>query len=198
VVEAPRVGSVLTTDRWGVGLRAARQVQTLAHARRLRDAPFTIEFERSVAVAWNVREREPRDLRQAVRFVRAAWINETPIRLTEGFESVGPDGNPRFHPEAERFIFGPPDDLEDDEPGAAIRYRLTPFRATLDTFENGDDKMRHQANLIRRVTAGEMLPGAAAIAEGVPAWAAKDVAEHALRAFLACMTDVVVREAPRN
>lgn len=112
--------------------------------------------------------------------------------MTLGAHSVGDDGNPRFAPETDAYIFGRPDALEHDEPGAIIRYRLLPFRATLAIFTRGDEKMRHQAAIVRRVTAGEQGPMDAAMAEGVPSWCAKDVAEQTLRLFLTIMSEVAV------
>lgn len=169
--------------------------RTVADARRRRETPYQAEHERSTRRAWDAKSRAPRDLRHAVRLVRAAWINETPVNLTEGPDSVGPDGNPRLTPEATRFIFDGPDQVEPGEPGDPLRFRVTPFRATLAAFERGGQKAQHQAAIVRRVTSGEQLPGSAAMGEGVPEWCAKDVAETALLAFLSSMSDVVVAEA---
>lgn len=164
--------------------------RSIAAARRARESPYQADHDTSVATAWDARRRTPRDLRHAVRLVRAAWIAETPLELHE--REPGDDGNPRLTVSAERFIFGPAGQVERPQPEDRVAYRLTPFRATLDTFRQGDERQRAQAAIVASVTAGERLPGEAAMREGVPAWAAKDVAEIALRSFLASMSDVVV------
>jgi hypothetical protein len=166
--------------------------RAVATARRRRELPYSEAHQRSVRAAWDGRWRRPRDLRHAVRLVRAAWIAETPVALHDG--AIGEDGNPRLTAEAWRFVFGSPGQIERPDPGDRVAFRLTPFRATLYTFRGGDPKQQAQARIVTAVTAGEMNPGAAAAGEGVPLWCAKDVAEQALRAFLASMSDVVVVE----
>jgi hypothetical protein len=161
-------------------------------ARRARELPYATAHRRSVARAWDARRRQSRDLRHAVYLVRSAWIAETPVQLHE--HAVGDDGNPRFAAGAYRFVFGSPGEIERPEPEDRVAYRLTPFRATLAAFAHGDEKQQEQAKIVRQVTAGERHPAEAAIAIGVPPWCAKDVAEQALRTFLASMSDVVVVE----
>jgi hypothetical protein len=162
----------------------------VAAARRQRELPYSVEHQASRHRSWDARRRKPRDLRHAVRLVRAAWIAETPVQLHE--RVVGDDGNPRLTSEAWRFVFGSPELVEAPDPSDRVAFRSTPFRATLAAFRRGDEKQRAQAEIIHAVTAGEQTPGEAAAAQGVPWWCAKDVAEAALRAFLAQMTDVVV------
>lgn len=166
------------------------RTQSVAAARRARDLPYAEAHAASRAVAWDAHRRTPRDLRHAVRLARAAWISETPVQLHEG--EIGDDGNPRLTAETERFVFGSPGEIEKPDPSDRVAYRLTPFRATLATFRQGDDRQRAQAEIVARVTAGEQRPAEAAVTIGVPQWCAKDVAEQALRSFLASMSDVVV------
>lgn len=165
------------------------QRRTVVAARQHRDLPYADAHAASRAAAWDVRRRAPRDLRQAVRYVRAAWIAETPVQLHDG--EIGDDGKPRFAGDAYRFVFGAPDEIERESNGR-LGYRWTPFRATLATFRQGDDRQRAQAAIVASVTAGEQGPGEAAANLGVPRWCAKLVAFDALTSFLGSMTDVVV------
>lgn len=165
-----------------------------ADALAARDAPFAAEHRASMAIAWDARRRTPRDLREAVHYARQAWRAEIPPRMSQGPAAIADDGAIRMDPEAEHFVFDPADRLEEDDDRQFIGFRVTPFRATLAAFERGDEKLRRQAAIVRKVAAGER-PVAAAIAEGVPLWAAGDVAELALRAVLGQLTDVVVSPA---
>jgi hypothetical protein len=79
-----------------------------------------------------------------------------------------------------------------------VGYYHTPFRATLANMGRGDECSRKRAAVVSHVSIGSQGPVEAAMAEGVPAWCAKTVAEDALRSFLRSMTDLrlhVQREA---
>lgn len=170
-----------------------RQSQAQLDALAARDAPYAAEHRASVAIAWGPRQM-PRNLREAVHYARRAWAAEIPDWMSEGSDDIGPDGNPRMAPPAEAFVFGSADQVEHVEKGdrPLIQYRITPFRATLRAFEVAkDEKLNRQAAIVRAVCRGER-PVAAAIAEGIPLWAAADIAELALRSLLEQTSDLVV------
>lgn len=107
----------------------------------------------------------------------------------------------RFHPDN---VFGDLSDggrnhephcpaHQDNQP--LISYYATPFRATLDGMERGPEPEAKRAAIIRHITFGSQGPQEAAIAEGVPLWCAKTVAEDAIRSFLRRLSDVRVDAA---
>lgn len=160
-------------------------------ARRLREHPYETAHRRSIGEQWDASKRIPRDLGAAVHQARVAWASEIPRALTEGPASVGDDGNPKFTVVATQFIFGSPNHVEaTDDP--LLGFRTTPFRAALASFASGDEGMQKRGEIVRRITAGGQSAAQAAIAEGVPSWCAKIVAEDALRSVLGRVSDLVV------
>lgn len=167
--------------------------QANAEALARRSTPYTEAHRGSLAFAWDWQKREPSTLRDAVRYVRKAYEDEVPRRMTEGPDSIGDDGTPRFSSQAEGYIFGSPTRTDaGHDPDALVSYYQTPFRATLATMERGPEPESRRAAIVRHVTIGSQGPQEAAIAEGVPAWCAKTVAEDALRSFIRRLSDVRV------
>lgn len=160
-------------------------------ARLRREAPYADVHGRSIGEAWDASKRIPRDLREAVHQARVAWASEIPRALTEGPASVGDDGNPRFTADATTFIFGSPHHVEPTD-STIVGFRTTPFRSTIASMLTGDESSRKRAAIVGRITAGGMQPLQAAVAEGVPSWCAKTVAEDALRSVLGRVSDLVV------
>lgn len=178
------------SDRTGLS-----DAQSNANAMARREFPHTKAHRGSVSFAWDWQKREPRDLRDAVRIVRKAYEDEVPRRMTEGPDSIGDDGTPRFSSQAEGYIFGSPsrtDAGHDTEDRPLVSYYQTPFRATLAHMEHGPEPESRRAAIVRHVTIGSQGPQEAAIAEGVPVWCAKTVAEDAIRSFIRRLSDVRV------
>lgn len=181
--------------------------QANAEALARRSAPHTEASGESFRVRWDWHRREPADLREAVRLARRAYADEVPDKLHNGRNSGTPalaeDGSPRMTAKAEGYIFGPPgadDAARDPETGQRdlVGYHYTPFRATLERMEHGDEPSRKRAAIVTHVTMGSQGPMQAAIAEGVPSWCAKVVAEDALRSFLRSMTDLRLHLPPEG
>lgn len=175
--------------------RGLSDAQANAEALARRGAPFSAPSEASFRVAWDYRQREPADLREAVRAVRAAYADEVPTKLHEGCDSIGEGGTPKMTPRAEGYLFGSPgsdDAARNPETGErdAVGYFHSPFRARLDEMTRGDEASRKRAAIVAHITIGSQGPVTAAIAEGVPSWCAKLVAEDAIRAFLRRLTDI--------
>lgn len=168
--------------------------QANAEALARRSTPYTEAHQGSLTIAWDWQKREPRDLRECVRTIRKAYADEVPYRLTEGPDSIGDDGTPRFSSQAEGYIFGSPTrtDAGHDPDKPIVSYYQTPFRATLATMERGTEPEAKRAAIVRHVTLGSQGPQEAAIAEGVPAWCAKTIAEDAIRSFIRRLTDIRV------
>ena len=143
--------------------------QANAEALARRDGPYAAENRLTVRRHFDWRNREPRDLREAVRLVRCAYSDEVPSQMAEGSDTYYPDGSPRFAPEAEVYIFE----------GSA-----GPFGRLLAHLERGSEHERKRAAIVRHVTIGSQSPWQSAVAEGVPSWCALLVAEDALRGFL--------------
>ncbi len=160
-----------------------------AEALARRDSSYSGASSVSFSVAWNFRNREPRDLREAVRMVRQAYSDEVPTRLHEGFDSIGEGGTPKMDVRAEAYLFGR-DDAGHERPdpvAPALDYYRTPFRAALHLM--GKTKRGY---IVRHVALGSMGPQEAAIREGVPYEFAKLVAWDVLCGFLRSMSDVKV------
>jgi hypothetical protein len=171
--------------------------QANAEALARRSAPYSAASDMSARIAWDWRKRQPKGLREAVHFVRNAYANEVPPKLHDGPDAIGPDGTPRMTARAEGYIFGSPssDDAgRDAETGErdAIGYYHAPFRARLDEMTRGDEQARKRAAIVSHIAIGGQEAWDAAIAEGVPSWCARLVAEDALRAFLHSMSDIRV------
>lgn len=151
--------------------------QANADALARRDVPYGRENRATVARAFDWRNREPRDLREAVRLVRAAYADEIPQRMVEGSDTYNLDGSPRFAAEAAAYIFDG-------------RATGEPFRSLLAVMEAGAEPERRRAAIVRHVTIGSQGPKEAAIAEDVPAWCAGLVAEDTLRGFLRSLSAI--------
>jgi len=143
--------------------------QANAEALARRDGPYAAENRLTTRRAFDWRNREPRDLREAVRLVRAAYSDEIPGRMAEGSDTYNLDGSPRFAPETAAYIFE----------GSA-----GPFGRLLAHLERGSEHERKRAAIVRHVTIGSQSPWTAAVAEAVPGWCALLVAEDELRGFL--------------
>lgn len=164
-----------------------------------RDTPYTEASGHSVSVRWDWRKREPEDLREAVRQVRAAYADEVPMRLHEGYDSIGEGGTPKMDARAEGYIFGNDNaghERPDPETGErpALDYYRTPFRAALAHWQHRDPQL---AAFVSHVALGGQSPIEAAMTEGAPRWCARDAAEGGLRRFLRSLSDVKV-DAPKR
>ncbi len=164
-----------------------------------RDRPYTSASEMSFTVAFDYHNREPKDLREATRMVRAAYADEVPMRLHEGPDSIGEGGTPKMDARAEGYLFGHdqagherPDPETGERP--AMDYYRTPFRAALDHWQHKDPQL---AAFVSHVALGGQGPIQAAMTEGAPRWCARDAAEGALRRFLRSLSDVKVDVAKR-
>lgn len=171
--------------------------QANADALYRRDHTFTEPSADSFRVAWDWRKRQPKELREAVRMVRAAYSADVPTKLHDGPDAIGVDGTPRMTARAEGYIFGSGE--ADDAPRDAetgqrdpIGYYRNPFRARLSAMERGSERERFQAHIVAHVAIGGMTPQEAAIAMGIPSCVARDVAEPALFFFLHSMSDLRV------
>jgi len=164
------------------------EAQSKANAEALdrRERTYSDASGVSFRLNWDWHNREPRDLREAVRMVRAAYHDEVPAKLHN--QDIADDGTPKMTPQAEGYIFGSPTSGHDPEKPALDFYR-TPFRAALSNLERHN---AHRGAIVRHVTIGSTSPSEAAMREGVPAWCAKEVAESTLRAFLRNLSDVKV------
>jgi hypothetical protein len=165
--------------------------QANAEALARRGLPYSAASGASFSVQWNWHRREPRDLREAVRMVRKAYADEVPTKLHDGPDAIGPDGTPRMTARAEGYIFGSP--TADDTPkgeDALVGYYLAPFKATMHRMIAGNEQDRRYAAIVSHITIGDQGGVEAAIALGVPRWCAYLVAEHAVREFLRCLSDL--------
>lgn len=167
--------------------------QSKANAEALvrRGAPYTAASDASVRIAWDWRQREPKDLREAVRLVRKAYADEVPDKLHDGPDAIGEGGTPRMTARAEGYIFGSATASDarplDDE---LVSYYHTPFRAALCRLQHGSAPEQRRGRIVSHVTIGQMGPVEAAIAEKAHPFDAKLVAFDALRSFLHGMTDM--------
>jgi hypothetical protein len=173
------------------------EAQANADALIRRGTPHAAEHRASVSVVWDWQRRAPRNLREAVRFIRQAYADEVPRRMTEGPDSIGEDGTPRFAPQAEAYIFGS-GEATTGTSGEVVAFYRTPFRATLAHMEQGQEPEQKRAAIVRHVTIGSRGPKEAAIAEGVPEWCAGTVAEDAVRGFIARLSDVRIDTRTTN
>lgn len=175
------------------------EAQSNAEALARRSSPYTLPHETSVRLAWGG-TRDPDNLREAVRRVRRMYADEVPDRLHEA--ALGDDGTPRMTARAVGYIMG---DHRGDDAGTdpetgqrdLLGYYHAPFRAALANLEHGSESERKRAAIVSHITIGSQGPREAAIAEGVPSWCAKDVAELVLRGFLRSVSDVRVH-APQG
>ena len=164
------------------------EAQINAEALAHRDAPYTAASQVSFTIAWDYQRREPADLREATRMVRRAYTDELPIKLHEGPDKIGEGGTPKMTARAEGYIFGSAQGSDDAD--SAVSHYHAPFRACLDGMAHGDESSRKRAAIVSHVTIGSQGPQDAAVAEGVPSWCAKLVAEDALRSFLRNLSDL--------
>jgi hypothetical protein len=172
------------------------EAQANAEALTRRGLPYSSASETSFTLKWDWHRREPKDLREAVRQVRAAFANEVPAKLHEGPDSIGEGGTPRMTPQAEGYIFGSPQSSDRSDPDQLVSYFRSPFRAALANMsQSSAESERRRAAIVSHVTLGSRGPKEAAIEEGVPSWCAPLVAEDALRSFLRSLTDLKLHVA---
>jgi hypothetical protein len=88
--------------------------QANAEALARRSAPYSAASDMSARIAWDYRNREPADLREAVYMVQKAYADEVPDKLHDGPDAIGEGGTPRMTARAEGYIFGSGD--SDDAP----------------------------------------------------------------------------------
>lgn len=192
------------------------EAQSNAEALYRRDHTYTEASAGSFRVAWDWHNRQPDDLRDAVRMVRRAYADEVPGKLHEGYDSIGEGGTPKMAGTFLAYLEHPAS--TDDPPirclcdraagehhagdcpahprnRPLISYLRYPFRALLDGWSRGGEGQRKRAAIVAHVAIGRTGPRAAAIAEGVPEWCARVVAEDALRSFLRSLSDVRVNAA---
>ena len=186
-----------------MSITSKSEAQANAEALHRRSAPYTDAQRASVRVQWDIRNREPQTLRDAVRAVRRAYSDEVPTKLHEGPDSIGEGGTPKMTPRAEGYLFGDPradDAARDPETGERdlVGYHHAPFRARLADMEQGNLTDRKRAAIVRHVAIGSRNPADSAQAEGVPLWCAKVVAEDALRVFLRGLSDLRVHAPLEN
>jgi hypothetical protein len=163
------------------------QLDALAVAKG-RSSPYEAENAQSIAAAWDVSRRQPRDLREAAHYIRRAYADEVPARLHE--RELAPDGTPRMTAKAVGYIFGAATYTARPDNEGSVSFYATPFRATLASIEAGDAKAQDVAAIVRHVAIGGDSPVEAAIKVGIPyAWAAV-VAEIALRTFLRMLSSL--------
>ena len=175
--------------------RGISEAQSNALALERRSAPYSASSGQSFTVAWNYHNREPKDLREAVRMVRAAYADEVPARLHN--RDLADDGTPHMTPQAEGYIFGSDTAGEarkvEGEPLPALDYYRTPCRAAIANLRR---KSPPRAELVHKVAVGEVRPidsaVQAAIDVGVPRWCAYQVAERTIVDFLRDLTDIKV------
>jgi hypothetical protein len=168
-----------------------------------RDRTYSTAHQMSVTVSQDYRKRQPRDLREAVKMCRALYADEVPTKLHSGTE-LADDGTPAMTNRATSYIFGNPSQTDAGRnDGEFLSYYVAPFRATLAGMQGGHDCDRscpapdhRRAAIVSHITVGSQGPQEAAIAEGVPLWAAKTVAEDAIRSFLRRLSDVRVDTRP--
>jgi hypothetical protein len=178
-----------------VSRRHISEPQANAEALARRGSPYATEHGTSAYRQADYRRRLPRNLREAVRAVRAAYADEVPTKLHEGPDSIGEDGTPKMTARATGYIFGNPQASDGDEP---VTWYHSPFRATLSMMANGDESRRRHAAIVSHVTIGGQSPVEAAMAEGVPSWCAGLVGEFALTAFLNSLSGMKVTVPARE
>jgi len=164
------------------------EAQANAEALARRGRSYSEASGQSFRVRWDWHNREPKDLRECVRMVRAAYADEVPLRMHN--QDIAEDGTPKMTPQAEGYIFGSPvagDSAKGDDP--LVDYYRAPFRAALETLDRVNAK---HAAVVSHVTVGSQSPIQAAVSEGVPPWCAGIVVEHVLRSFLRNLTDIKV------
>src|SRR3954465_4000340 len=86
--------------------RGLSDSQANAEALSRRETTYTLASEASVKAVWDFHHREPRGLTEAVNMIRTAYSDEVPMRLHEGYHSIGEGGTPKRDARAEGYIFG--------------------------------------------------------------------------------------------
>jgi hypothetical protein len=177
--------------------RGISDAQANAEALARRETPHLEASKASIAVAWDFRERQPSNLREAVHFVRVAYADEVPAKLHDGPDAIGEGGTPRMSARAEGYLFGRADASDgrrDPVTGELelVSFYHAPFRATLDRLSRGNATDRRIARIVAHITIGQRAPIDAATEEGAHRLDALLVAETALRAFLRQLTDVKI------
>lgn len=171
--------------------REPSESQANADALARREHTYSEASGVSFRVTWDYHNRIPTTLHEAVKMVRQAYADEVPTKLHEGADSIGEGGTPQMHP---RFVAYLDDDDEAgmERNGEALDYMKTPFRGTLAAYET------NRARVVASVAIGSMGPIQAVLAEGVPPWCARMVAEDTLFGFLRNLSDLKVAVAKRQ
>lgn len=175
--------------------REPSESQSNAEALERRERTYSEASGVSFRIQWDWHNREPKDLREAVRMIRAAYADEVPARLHN--RDLADDGTPHMTPQAEGYIFGSADagtaPRVAGEPPPVFDFYRTPCRAAIAVLRQHSARW---AELISAVAVGEHRPVdsavMAAISVGVPRDFAYEVADATIRAFLRNLTDVKV------
>ena len=170
--------------------RLARRSEAQANAEALarRSATYADEHARSWEVRFNRPSHERRTLRDTIRDLRRAYADEVPTRMH--VHDVDGGGTPAMSPEFKAYLMGSEFATDRRDEGTTEVY-TTPFRAALAAMARASDEgTRHRASIAGHVVVAGMGPVEAALAEGVPDWCAKDVAEKALTVFARRLSDV--------
>ena len=174
--------------------RGISDSQANAEALARRSSPYTAASEQSIRLQWSARTYDHLDLRGLVNEAVHDWAQEVPEKLHE--HALADDGTPRMTSRAVGYIFGHDEatDASDDE---FVAYYNKPFRAVLSHMSRRGEPERKRAAIVGHIVMGSQRPAAAAMAEGVPGWCAKLVAEDALRSVLRAKSDLKPRP-PRS
>jgi len=160
--------------------RLDRHSEANAAALYGRERTYSAASDASFRIKWDASKREPRDLREAVRLVRAAYADEVPTKLHDHL--IGEGGTPKMTDAALRYLDQP--HAADNREEGLISFHLTPFRAA-----HARMGKTLSSRIVWRVATGTG-PVDAALRVGVPREFAKLVAEDVLRAFCRSLSDI--------
>jgi hypothetical protein len=187
-----------------------RRVAVNADVLARRAAPYAAAHEASVVRAADRRASEPRDLRELVRAVRRAYGDEVPLAIHEGPDRIDAGGTPAMTGSFLAYVDGAANAVDERTPRhdaagelldrpLVVGHYVTPFRAALAGMASPDDEGgRRRAAIVAHVTIGDQGPVDAALAEGVPLWCAREVAERALWIFWRRLTPLRLDLPPRE
>ena len=170
--------------------------QANAEALARRSSTYADQHAASWQVRFNRPSHERRSLRDLVRDLRRAYADEVPSRMH--VHDVDGGGTPALSPEFKAYLMGP-DDATDKRDDGTTEILWWPFRTALQKMlAETDAGMVQRARLTEAVVVTGLGPIDAAIALGVPDWAARDVAEKSLEIFWKRLSDVklYLREQP--
>lgn len=201
------------TRRREPGYRRMSDAELNARALSERGRTYSCQSARSFSVNWNRQSHRMSPLRDLVRIIRRAAVEDVPLRLHKAPEHVDAGGAPEMTPAFIQYLDAPDatterahpfagdgracercDVLQDfhEEPALIAEFR-TPYRAALAQMQrSADETTRKRAAIVDAVAAGAG-PAEAAIDQGVPEWAAKVVGADALRVFCDRLSDLRLR-----